>query len=194
MDVVRLAIDGPLLITPTRHLDERGFFSETYNAARLAEAGCETRFVQDNHSLSVQAGVVRGLHFQIPPKAQDKLMRVTRGRILDVAVDIRGGSPTYGRHVTAELSAENWAQLFVPAGFAHGFCTLEPETEVQYKVSDYYDPDLDIGLPWDDPDLAIDWPVLPGGAVLSARDRTHPPFRDFVTPFAYDPADRRGRP
>lgn len=167
-------IDGPLLITPKKFCDDRGFFSETYNKKLLAEAGFEKEFVQDNQSLSVEKGVIRGLHFQTPPHAQDKLVRVTRGAIFDVAVDIRKGSPTFGQHVAVELSADNWKQLFVPAGFAHAFCTLLPNTEVVYKVTDYYAPECDKGLAFDDPDLAIDWPVAIGDAILSDKDKVHP--------------------
>lgn len=174
MQTQALAIPDVKLITPSIHRDERGFFSETFNARALATAGVTAHFVQDNHSLSVDAGVVRGLHFQVPPHAQGKLVRVVRGSIFDVAVDIRAGSPTYGQHVTAVLSADNWSQLWVPEGFAHGFCTLERSTEVVYKVTDYYAPDCDRGLRWDDPDLAIAWPVAPADAILSAKDKLHP--------------------
>ena len=143
MQITTLAIPDVKLIGPAIHRDARGFFSETFNARALIAAGIDQVFVQDNQSLSVERGVVRGLHFQLQPKAQDKLVRVTRGAILDVAVDIRRGSPTYGRHVAVELSAANWQQLWVPKGFAHGFCTLEPDTEVIYKVTDYYAPEFE---------------------------------------------------
>jgi dTDP-4-dehydrorhamnose 3,5-epimerase len=162
------------LVTPPIFRDSRGYFSETYNARGLAEAGLEASFVQDNQSLSVAKGVVRGLHFQVPPRAQDKLVRVMRGAILDVVVDIRRASPTYGRHATAVLSAANWQQLWVPKGFAHGFCTLEPDTEVIYKVTDYYAPEQDRGLQWDDPALGIPWPVDATTAVVSDKDRANP--------------------
>jgi dTDP-4-dehydrorhamnose 3,5-epimerase len=172
-----------LVITPPIFRDERGFFSETFNARALADVGIVATFVQDNQSLSVQPGVIRGLHFQVPPRAQDKLVRVVKGAILDVVVDIRVGSPTYGRHASVELSAANWQQLWVSKGFAHGFCTLEPNTEVIYKVTDYYAPECDRGLAWDDPVLAIRWGVPPAEAVLSAKDRTHPRLADLPPSF-----------
>lgn len=178
------AIPAVKIITTRRFGDERGFFTETWNRRRFAEAGIDLDFVQDNHSLSGPAGTVRGLHFQSPPFAQDKLVRVVRGRILDVAVDIRRSSPTYGRHVAVELSAENGRQLLVPVGFAHGFCTLEPETEVVYKVTAYYAPEHDHGLAFDDPDLAIDWPVARAAAILSGKDRTHPRLAELPEYFS----------
>ncbi len=168
-----------LLIQPSIHRDDRGFFSEVYNRQQLAAAGLDVEFVQDNHSLSRLAGVVRGLHFQTPPRAQGKLVRVVAGSILDVAVDIRHGSPTFGRHVRAVLSAENWRQLWIPPGFAHGFCTLENDTEVIYKVTETYAPECDRGLKWDDPALGIDWPVASSRAILSDKDRTHPPLSEI---------------
>ena len=174
------------LVVPAIHHDERGFFSETFNGRALAEAGIDAAFVQDNQSLSRAKGVIRGLHFQIPPEAQGKLVRVTRGSIFDVAVDIRKGSPTFGRHVSAILSAENWSQLWVPTGFAHGFCTLEPDTEMLYKVTNYYAPECDRGLAWDDPDLGIAWPIAPGTAILSDKDRRHPRLKDLRYPFGED--------
>jgi dTDP-4-dehydrorhamnose 3,5-epimerase len=175
------------LINPKRFADGRGWFSETYNARSYAALGVDVEFCQDNHSLSKPAGVIRGLHFQRPPHAQAKLVRCVRGRIWDVAVDIRAGSPTYGKAVGAELSGDNGRQLFVPAGFAHGFLTLEPDTEVEYKVSDYYAPDCDGGLIWDDPDLALDWPLPAGSApVLSDKDRALPRLAAFDSPFPYD--------
>lgn len=172
------------IVTTGRFGDERGFFSEVYNRKRFFEAGLAIEFVQDNHSWSAKAGTVRGLHFQSIPFAQDKLVRVARGRILDVAVDIRRSSPTFGRHVAVELSAENWRQLLVPIGFAHGFCTLEPNTEVLYKVSGDYAPEHDHGLAWDDPDLAIRWPVAPDQAILSDKDRRHPTLAGLPAYFA----------
>jgi dTDP-4-dehydrorhamnose 3,5-epimerase len=183
--VTALAIPAVKLITPHIVRDDRGFFSETFNVRALASGGVTGDFVQDNHSLSVQRGVVRGLHYQLPPTAQDKLVRVTRGSILDVAVDIRKGSPTYGQHVAITLSAENWQQLWVPKGFAHGFCTLEPDTEVVYKATDYYAPEFDRGLRWNDPDLGITWPVTAEGAILSAKDAVAPLFRGLEAPFQY---------
>ncbi len=185
MDVRVLAISDVKLITPRIFRDARGFFSETFSAQRLAEAGIADTFVQDNHSLSVEKGVVRGLHFQIAPKAQDKLVRVVRGAILDVAVDIRLKSPTYGRHVSAVLSADNWAQMWVPKGFAHGFCTLEDNTEVVYKTTEYYSPEHDKGLRWDDPVLGIEWPVTGHAAVLSDKDRKQPLLGELPEFFHY---------
>ena len=177
-------MESLLLIEPKRFGDHRGFFSETYNAARLAELGFTKVFVQDNHSLSTEPGTVRGLHFQSSPYAQDKLVRVVRGTILDVAVDIRRGSPTFGDHVAVELSAENWRQLLVPAGFAHGFVTRVPDTEVLYKVTAYYAPDHDHGFLWSDPDLGIDWEVDPAAARLSDKDRALPRLADIESAFA----------
>jgi len=185
MQIVPLDIPGLLLIMPERHDDERGFFSETYRQDLLARAGFHDVFVQDNHSLSRQAGVVRGLHFQIPPFAQAKLVRVVRGAILDVAVDIRKGSPTFGRHVAVELSADNWRQLLVPAGFAHGFCTLVPNTEVVYKVTAYYAPDHDKGIAHDDPALCIRWPFPHEELILSERDRQHPRLAELPAYFTF---------
>jgi dTDP-4-dehydrorhamnose 3,5-epimerase len=177
-------IAGLLLIEPRKFGDHRGFFSETYNARRMAEAGFERPFVQDNHSLSAEVGTVRGLHFQSPPFAQDKLVRVVAGAILDVAVDIRRGSPTFGDHAAVELSAANWRQLLVPAGFAHGFVTRAPDTEVLYKVTEYYAPEHDHGILWDDPALGIDWGIDPGRAVLSDKDRAQPRLAGIESPFA----------
>ncbi|MFC0408657.1 dTDP-4-dehydrorhamnose 3,5-epimerase [Roseomonas elaeocarpi] len=184
LDVETTAIPEVKVIRPKRFGDHRGFFSEVYNQARFREAGITLDFVQDNHSLSAEVGTVRGLHFQSPPFAQDKLIRVVRGAILDVAVDIRRSSPTYGRHVAVELSAENWAQMLVPAGFAHGFCTLTPDAEVLYKVTGLYAPDHDHGLAWDDPALGINWPVSAEAAILSDKDRRHPVLADLPTYFA----------
>lgn len=178
-------LKGLVLVEPKKFGDHRGFFSETYNRRRLAEMGFDAEFVQDNHSLSTEAGVVRGLHFQSPPFAQDKLVRVARGAILDVAVDIRRGSPTWGEHAAVELSAENWRQLLVPAGFAHGFVTLAPDTEVIYKVTQYYAPDHDHGLLWSDPDLGIAWPAAPGAAILSDKDRVQPRLAEIESPFVF---------
>jgi dTDP-4-dehydrorhamnose 3,5-epimerase len=169
-----LAIPAVLLVTPPRFGDERGFFSETFSAPRLEAAGIGGDFVQDNHSLSRARGVVRGLHCQLHPHAQGKLVRCVRGAIWDVAVDVRRGSPSYGRHVAAVLSAENWRQLWVPPGFLHGFCTIEPDTEVVYKVTALYDRASERGVRWDDPDLALPWPVAAERAVLSGKDRELP--------------------
>jgi dTDP-4-dehydrorhamnose 3,5-epimerase len=175
---------GVKIVTPKKFGDHRGFFSEVYNEATWRAAGLDIRFVQDNHSLSAEAGTIRGLHFQIAPHAQAKLVRAVRGRILDVAVDLRRSSPTFGRHFATELSADNWAQLFVPVGFAHGFCTLTEDVEVLYKVSELYSAAHDRGLAWDDPDLAIAWPVVAQSAVLSDKDRRWPRLRDLKETFA----------
>jgi dTDP-4-dehydrorhamnose 3,5-epimerase len=184
--VQRFAIGGPLLVTPKRFQDSRGFFSETYNARAFAEAGITSAFVQDNHSLSREKGTVRGLHFQAPPKAQEKLVRVVRGRILDVALDIRKNSPTYGRHIAVEIGAEDGGQLYVPIGFAHGFCTLEPDTEVVYKVTDFWAPGVEGGVLWNDPALSIAWPEFAGSQVV-AKDLSLPPLNALTTPFQASP-------
>ena len=178
---------GPAIIEPRRHGDARGWFVETYNRDTFAARGVDTVFVQDNHSLSVPAWTLRGLHFQTPPRAQEKLVRCVRGRIFDVAVDVRRGSPTWGEWVGTELSAENGCQLYVPAGFAHGFLTLEPECEVVYKCSDTYAPEHDAGIRWDDPAIGVDWP-LPAGVApeLSAKDKVQPLLAAFDSPFPYD--------
>lgn len=188
MEIVSLDIPDVKLITPRRFGDNRGFFSETWNRAAFAEAGIEADFVQDNHSLSATVGTLRGLHFQIPPFAQAKLVRVSRGAIFDVAVDIRTGSPTYGKWVGAELSAENWAQMYVPKGFAHGFVTLLPDTEVQYKVDAPYAPDHDRGIAWNDPAIAVDWPLEGRAPVLSGKDAALPALADIPAPFTMETA------
>ncbi len=176
MKADRLAIPEVILATPPRFGDARGYFSETFNAARFAEAGIAGPFVQDNQSLSAGKGTVRGLHCQVAPSVQGKLIRVLHGAIWDVAVDIRQGSPTHGRHVAAVLSAENGAQLWVPGGFLHGFCTLEPDTVVLYKVTAGYDRAAERGVIWNDPALALPWPVTAEAVVLSDKDRELPPF------------------
>jgi dTDP-4-dehydrorhamnose 3,5-epimerase len=183
MQITSLSIADVKLITPEKFGDARGFFSETYSRPAMHEAGLTMEFLQDNHSRSEKIGTLRGLHFQAPPFAQDKLVRVVRGRIFDVAVDIRKGSPTFGQHVSAELSASNWAQLLVPIGFAHGFVTLEPDTEVIYKVSSIYAPQVDAGVAWNDPSLAIPWPLLGGVATLSDKDQKLPRLTDIISPF-----------
>jgi dTDP-4-dehydrorhamnose 3,5-epimerase len=185
LNVQPLAIAEVKLITPEMRRDERGFFSETYNRRVFEQAGISAEFVQDNHSYSSARGVIRGLHFQSDPHAQGKLVRVIRGSIFDVAVDLRHGSSSFGRHVSAILSAGNWAQLWIPIGFAHGFCTLEPETEVIYKVTDVYAPECDRGVAFDDPALGIEWPVSPHMAVVSDKDRRNPPLRDLPAYFSY---------
>ena len=185
MEVVETAIPEVKIIKPKKHGDHRGFFSETYNKKVLSAAGIDLDFVQDNHSLSADKCTVRGLHFQLPPFAQDKLVRVVRGSILDVAVDIRRGSPTFGRHVSAVVSAAEWNQILVPIGFAHGFVTLEPNTEVLYKTTKFYAPEHDRGLLWNDPELGIDWGVDEGQAVLSDNDRALPTLNDAPDLFEY---------
>jgi dTDP-4-dehydrorhamnose 3,5-epimerase len=175
------------LVETKRFGDSRGWFSEVYNEAAFAARGITDRFVQDNHSLSAAVGTLRGLHFQAPPHAQAKLVRCVHGAIFDVAVDLRSGSPTFGRWVGATLSADNARQLYVPVGFAHGFLTLEPETQVVYKVSDLYAPAQDGGLLWSDPNIAIAWPLPTGIAPhLSAKDTVLPRLADLASPFAYD--------
>lgn len=183
VEIVATEIADVKLVRPRRHGDDRGFFSEVYRTDVFREAGLPVHWVQDNHSLSGSTGTVRGLHFQTPPFAQDKLVRVVRGAVLDIAVDLRRSSPTYGRFVSQELSAENWLQLFVPKGFAHGFCTLTSDAEVLYKVTEYYAPEHDGGVAWDDPELAIAWPVAPEQAILSGKDRNLPRLADLEAPF-----------
>lgn len=187
---MKLAASPVRLITPRRHGDSRGWFTETYSEPEFERLGIECRFVQDNHSFSQASYTLRGLHFQTPPRGQDKLVRCIKGSIFDVAVDVRQSSPTYGQWVGTKLSAENGHQLFIPIGFAHGFITLERDCEVTYKCSDTYAPDFDGGVRWDDPTIGIRWPitadVMPE---LSAKDRVQPLLADFVSPFPYD-----GRP
>lgn len=177
------AIPEVKIVSPNKHGDHRGFFSEVYNAQAWAQAGLDYAFVQDNHSYSAEKGVIRGLHFQLEPFGQTKLVRVAKGRILDVAVDLRRGSPTFGRHVAVELSAANWRQLLAPVGFAHGFCTLEPDCEVLYKVTNLYSPAHDRGLAFDDPALGIDWGIDLADAILSDKDRKHPKLADLGPQF-----------
>lgn len=184
MQIEDTAIPEVKLVTPNCHRDDRGFFLETFRQKVMDEAaGREIVFVQDNHSLSSRPFTVRALHYQRPPHAQGKLVRCTRGSIADVAVDARVGSPTYGRHVKVILSADNMQQLWVPDGFLHGFVTLEPDTEVQYKCTDYYDRDCDGSVRWDDPALGIDWGFDPARAVLSDKDKSAPGWDVFDNPF-----------
>ncbi|SHF23508.1 dTDP-4-dehydrorhamnose 3,5-epimerase [Kaistia soli DSM 19436] len=179
-----------VLVKPKRFGDDRGWFSEVYNEKKFESFGISCRFVQDNHSLSVRIGTLRGLHFQTPPFGQDKLVRCVRGRIFDVAVDIRKGSPTFGQWIGAELSADNGHELFIPVGYAHGFFTMEPDTEVTYKVSNFYAPDCDAGLAWNDPEIGIAWPLPADAApLLSDKDGRLPRLAGFESPFAGD-----GRP
>jgi dTDP-4-dehydrorhamnose 3,5-epimerase len=185
LEVRRLAIPEVLEIKPRKFGDARGFFSETWSVAAMKSAGLDFDFVQDNHSYSAARGVLRGLHFQLPPLAQDKLVRVSRGSIYDVAVDIRRGSPTYGQWVGLTISAEVWNQILVPKGFAHGFVTLENHTEVQYKVTAPYSPEHERSVHFDDAELAIEWPVTTGEIQLSEKDRDAPSFTDLETEFTY---------
>jgi len=173
------------LITPKRFGDARGYFVETFRASLFEREVGPFHFVQDNQSLSAEVGTVRGLHFQLNPKAQGKLVSCAAGALLDVAVDIRQGSPTYGQFVTAELSPENGCQLWVPPGFAHGFCTLKPHTVITYKVTDYYSPEHDRGLLWNDPAIGIDWPVASDKAILSDKDQKQPKLSDLEANFVY---------
>lgn len=185
MQVEQTKLPGVYVLTPKRFGDERGFFSEVYNRDTFAGLGIDVTFIQDNHSLSRAVGVVRGLHFQAPPRAQDKLVRVGAGRVLDVAVDIRKGSPSFGQWVAEELSAENGKQLFIPKGFLHGFATLEPNSELLYKCSDTYAPDCDGAVRFDDPEIGIDWGMETASAQLSAKDADAPLLKDFDSPFTY---------
>ncbi|MGO4448761.1 dTDP-4-dehydrorhamnose 3,5-epimerase [Phyllobacterium sp. TAF24] len=174
IEVRPLALEGVLEILPPKFGDDRGFFSETYNADSFAAAGIKLQFVQDNHSFSAAKGVLRGLHYQLPPRAQDKLVRVVKGSILDVVVDIRRDSPTFRKWVSLEVSAAKWNQILVPKGFAHGFVTLEENTEVIYKVTDYYSPQHDRGIRFDDPSIGIEWPLDASMLQLSDKDRKAP--------------------
>lgn len=183
MLVKRFGIAGVLQIEPVRHGDHRGFFSETFRADVLAEHGVGATFIQDNHVRSTQRGVLRGLHFQLPPKAQGKLVRCVKGAILDVVVDIRANSPTYRQHLAIELSEENWRQLWVPPGFAHGYVTLSAECEVIYKVTEYYAPESDRGIAWNDPALGIDWQIAGGDVILSDKDKRQPRLSDLELTF-----------
>ena len=190
MRVEQTVLAGVLVVTPQRHGDDRGWFAETFNSGRMAAAGIDAVFVQDNHSMSARVGTLRGLHYQKPPHAQDKLVRCSHGAIFDVAVDIRIGSPTYAKWVGVELTAENGRQLLVPKGFAHGFVTRAENSEVQYKCSDVYAPDCDAGVRWNDPDIGIDWglsgdPVL-SGPVLSGKDQMQPLLKDIEPSFIWE--------
>lgn len=184
MQIEDTALRDVKIITPARFADPRGFFSESWSRRALAERGIDIDFVQDNHSLSAQPGTVRGLHFQAPPHAQDKLVRCGRGCLWDVAVDVRRGSPTYGQWVGVELSFENGKQLLVPRGFLHGFVTRAPDTEIVYKCSDVYAPECDGAVRWDDPDIGIDWGIE-GEALLSPKDAAAQAFASFNSPFVW---------
>jgi len=186
MTITPLRIPSVLLIEPTKHGDSRGFFSEVYRTDLLNETGFTEHFTQDNHAYSADIGILRGLHYQSPPYAQDKLIRVISGSIWDVAVDIRQDSPTYGEWVGETLSAKNFKQLLVPKGFAHAYLTLEPHTEVLYKVTAPYSPEHDAGLAWDDSDIAIDWPKNALPYTLSEKDKVHPRLKEITSPFFYN--------
>jgi dTDP-4-dehydrorhamnose 3,5-epimerase len=185
MKIEKTALPGVLLLTPTRHGDNRGFFSECWNRRTMAEHGITHDFVQDNHSLSEKPGVVRGLHFQAPPHTQVKLVRCGRGLLFDVVVDIRRGSPTYGQWVGYELSFENGRQILIPEGFAHGFVTREPGTEIIYKCSDYYAPEAEGGIRWNDPAIGIDWGLDGMMPILSDKDKVTPLLHEFHSPFVF---------
>ena len=185
MEVVETAIPEVKIITPKKFGDNRGFFSETYNHRDWIEAGIDLTFVQDNHSRSAEQGTLRGLHYQIAPMAQGKLVRVARGAILDVAVDLRSGSPTFGQHVSEVITAANWKQVLVPIGFAHGYVTLEPDTEVLYKTTDFYSVEHERGISWNDPDLAIDWTIGKRQAILSEKDLALPLLSQVTDLFEY---------
>lgn len=178
-------MDLPQIIVPKRYIDDRGWFRETFHVQRLKHNGITSSFVQDNQSVSHRAGTLRGLHFQAPPFAQAKLVHVPFGRVFDVVVDIRRGSPTYAQHVSVELSADNGRQLYIPVGFAHGFLTLEDKVMVEYKVSNYFSPTHDHGIRWNDPQLAIAWPTSQAAIITSEKDRQLPFLSDFVSPFSY---------
>jgi dTDP-4-dehydrorhamnose 3,5-epimerase len=184
MQIEATSLPDCVILTPARFGDARGWFSETWSARRMAEAGLPNDWVQDNHSFSATVGTLRGLHFQRPPHAQDKLVRCTRGAIFDVAVDVRRGSATYGKWVGVDLTPENGRQLLVPKGFLHGFVTRAPDTEVQYKCTDTYAPDCDGGIRWDDPTIGIDWGVT--DPVLSAKDQIAPLLADWQSPFVLE--------
>lgn len=189
MQIIQTNLSGVLVIVPTRFGDARGFFSESWSASGMSNAGLHYDFVQDNHSMSVEIGTVRGLHFQAPPQAQSKLVRCGRGSLLDVAVDIRKGSPTYGRWAAELLSFENAKQLLIPRGFLHGFVTLEADTEIIYKCDNGYSPECDGAVRFDDPDIGIDWGIDASEVVLSEKDAVAPYLRDFDSPFVYEEAN-----
>jgi len=185
MDVIETNIPDVKLITPARFGDKRGFFSEVYNRSALADIGIDIEFIQDNHAYSADTGTLRGIHLQAPPATQTKLLRVLRGAILDVCVDLREGSPHYGHHVMAELTAESGQQILCPKGFAHGTLTLKPHTEITYKVDTYYAPELDLGVRFDDPDLGIDWPFSRNELIISEKDLNLPRFQDLPAIFSF---------
>lgn len=183
MNIIKTNIKDVLIIEPKIFGDERGYFFESFNAKEFSEkTGAEVTFVQDNESKS-RYGVLRGLHFQMPPYTQSKLVRVVKGRVLDVAVDIRKGSPTFGQYVSCELTEENHLQFFIPKGFAHGFCVLSEDAIFQYKCDEFYHPESEGAIAWNDPALGIDWPVVEADIFLSEKDKNHPLLKDFDTPF-----------
>ena len=188
LEIMDTELEEVKVLVPRRFGDSRGYFFESWNRARMEDAGFVYDFVQDNHSFSALPGTVRGLHYQTPPHAQAKLVRVARGRIRDVAVDIRAGSPRFGCWTATELSEENGRQMLIPRGFLHGFVTLAPETHVLYKTDDYYAPDCDAAIRFDDPGIGIDWGMDVAQAVLSEKDAAAPGFADLQSPFSYDPA------
>ncbi|HGG06703.1 MAG TPA: dTDP-4-dehydrorhamnose 3,5-epimerase [Aliiroseovarius sp.] len=184
LDISRTSLPGVVVLTPKRFGDERGFFAETWNQKRLQDHAIWLDFVQDNHSFSREAGTIRGLHFQAPPHAQDKLVRCARGRLLDVAVDIRTGSPTFGQWVAQELSFDNGRQMLIPAGFLHGFITREPDTEIAYKCTGFYAPECEGSVRWDDPEIGIEWGIG-DKIVMSEKDRLAGALSDLSSPFVY---------
>lgn len=186
--VEAFAAPGLVALTPVKHQDTRGFLSETYSRHRFHRIGIDADFVQENHTFSAEKGTIRGLHFQAPPHQQGKLVRAVSGAVLDLVVDLRQGSPAFGQPIAMELSVDNWRQLYVPPGFAHGFCTLTPNSEVLYRMTQYYAADAERGLAFDDPELGIDWPVDPARAVLSDKDRRYPRLRDLPAYFSFEPA------
>jgi dTDP-4-dehydrorhamnose 3,5-epimerase len=190
MQISDTTLPGVKLLAPKQHHDHRGYFSEVYSRRTLSAAGIPDEFVQDNMSFSLAPGTIRGLHFQIPPAAQGKLVYVTRGSVFDCVVDVRRGSPTYGRHFTTTLSAAAWNQIFVPAGFAHGLCTLEPETQVVYKVTAFYAHEHERGVRWNDPALGIAWPAAAARPIATERDSTLPLLADLPAYFTYEEAPR----
>lgn len=183
MNIIKTRLDGVIIIEPKVFRDERGFFTESYSFKKFEEAGLHYNFIQDNHSLSVREGTIRGLHYQANPKAQTKLVRILKGEALDVAIDIRLGSPTYRQWISIKLSTENMRQLIIPRGFAHGICTLAPDTEVFYKVDEFYAPDCDRAIRWNDPDIAIEWPY--NDPLLSEKDSNAPLLKDAENNFIY---------
>lgn len=193
LEIEETRLPDVVVLTPKRFEDHRGYFAETWNARRMAESGLDFEFVQDNHSLSVLANTVRGLHFQAPPHAQDKLVRCGRGALYDVAVDIRRDSPHFGQWFGVELSAENGKQLLVPKGFLHGFITRTPDTEIVYKCTDYFAPEYDCAVRFDDPEIGVDWGLDPASIIVSEKDENAQFMKDFISPFIYEKRTRGPR-